>query len=130
MTYLNAITLASIFFSIFSQADEYFHLSEHQMSSIASEVEKQTENWISEDENIGAIWVTPYGEVNLLDPSFEILEWINDEHFVVQYTFGCGSERDLSDEFACICEVGMLKDSDDTWLPILESTDKCIADID
>jgi len=111
----------------FTQED--FIISSTNKKAIAHEIELVTENWYSEDENIGSIWVNPFEEESSYFPyEFEIIDWISATHFVIDVTFGCGSEFDSS-EYQCKCQIDNLKDeTSNEWVPVLESTDKCSMD--
>ena len=126
MTYrVLAIFVLSLGFTV--AADQI--RSESIKVSIAKEVQKVTDQWVSEDENVGSIWVNSY-EDDQKSYSFEVREWKSKTHMVVETSFLCGSEYDES-EFAGSCKVDVLRDeTTQSWVPIIENINQCHCDVE
>lgn len=102
--------------------------SEALKQVIADEIQAFGEQWQSENENVGSIWISSY-EDNKSEYSFEIKEWKSKEHMVVDASFPCGSEYDES-SFYGSCEVDVLKDQKNkNWVAII-SAEKCFCEVE
>jgi hypothetical protein len=104
-------------------------LSDSIQAAIGNEVENATQDWQSENEEVGSIWVWSYAE-NKDSYSFEIKKSVSDSHMIVDASFVCGTEYDES-EFYGSCEVEVMKDNkSQEWVAIIDSLDKCSCGVE